>query len=71
MKNESFETLVWKEGCYYVAQCLSVDVSSFGTTRNAALNNLREALELYFEDAPKKRSSVERVTLKATVLAHA
>lgn len=42
--------VVWREGKYYVAQCLNVDVSSFGKTRAEALKNLREALELYFED---------------------
>lgn len=41
---------VWKEGDYYVAQCLNVDVSSFGDTKDEALINLQEALELYFED---------------------
>lgn len=40
----------WKEGKYYVAQCLNVDISSFGKTQEEALKNLEEALELYFED---------------------
>jgi predicted RNase H-like HicB family nuclease len=46
---------VWKEGKYYVSQCLNVDVSSFGKTKKEALKNLEEALELYFEEskAPK------------------
>ena len=42
---------VWKEGKYYVSQCLNVEVSSFGKTPKEALKNLEEALELYFEDA--------------------
>ena len=42
--------IVWKEEQYYVAQCLNVDVSSFGETKQEALTNLNEALELYFED---------------------
>ena len=40
---------VWKEGKYYVSQCLNVDVSSFGKTQKEALKNLEEALELYFD----------------------
>jgi len=44
------QSVVWKEGKYYVAQCLNVDVSSFGKTKKEALANLNEALELYFED---------------------
>lgn len=42
--------VIWKEEKYYVAQCLNVDISSFGKTRKEALDNLHEALELYFED---------------------
>ena len=44
------QNVVWKEGKHYVAQCLNVDVSSFGKTKKDALDNLNEALELYFED---------------------
>lgn len=32
--------------------CLQVEVTSQGETIEEALTNLREALELYFEDAP-------------------
>lgn len=46
------QTVVFREGEHVVAQCLDVDVSSFGDTESDALDNLREALELYFEDAP-------------------
>ncbi len=54
------KNVVWREGTQYVAQSLNVDVSSFGSTRAEALDNLREALELYFEDAPSdSASSVE------------
>ena len=45
------KSIVWKEGKHYVAQCLNVDVSSFGKTKKEALKNIDEALELYFEDA--------------------
>lgn len=50
MKTIQLNNAVWKEGDYYVAQCLNVDVSSFGNTRQEALGNLEEVLELYFED---------------------
>ncbi len=50
----NLEHIVWKEGKYYVAQCLNVDISSFGETKQEALSNLNEALELYFEDSDKK-----------------
>lgn len=50
MKKAKFTNITWKEGKYYVAQCLNVDVSSFGKTKKEALKNLEEALELYLED---------------------
>ena len=40
------------ESPWYVARCLDVEVTSQGETVEEALENLREALELYFEDAP-------------------
>jgi len=42
--------IVYKEGKYYVSQCLNVDVSSFGESIDEATKNLLEALELYFDD---------------------
>ncbi len=33
-----------------MAQSLNVDVSSFGESREEAEKNLKEALDLYFED---------------------
>lgn len=50
MKKINLKNIVWKEGKYYVSQCLNVDISSFGETRKKALKNLNEALKLYFED---------------------
>ena len=43
---------VYKEPPFYVAQCLNVEVSSFGDSMEQAITNLKEAVELYFEDAP-------------------
>ncbi len=42
--------IVYKEGKYFVAQSLNVDVSSFGKSVEEATDNLKEALDLYFED---------------------
>ena len=55
MKMTGLKNVVWKEGKYYVAQSLNVDVSSFGKTKAEALRNLREALELFFEDSKNRR----------------
>lgn len=40
---------VTHETPWYVARCLEVDVASQGGTPKEALENLKEALELYFE----------------------
>jgi predicted RNase H-like HicB family nuclease len=48
----NLQSVVYREAEHYVAQCLNVDVSSFGDTEAEALDNLREALELYLEDMP-------------------
>ncbi len=48
MRNINY--VVTKEGEHYVAQCLNVDVSSFGDTLDEAVRNIRKAVELYFED---------------------
>ncbi len=45
----SLKYCLYKEAPYFVAQCLNVDVSTFGETRDEAISNLKEALELYFE----------------------
>ena len=58
MKNVQYSSVVWQEGKYFVAQCLNVDVSSFGKTKNEALANLQEALSLYFEDENDYKFSV-------------
>jgi len=48
MKNIKY--VVYKEGNYYVSQCLNVDVSSFGETIDEAISALKEAVSLYFEN---------------------
>lgn len=64
MKKICFKTVVWREDKYYVAQCLNVDVSSFGKTKKEALGNLGEALELYLEDKkPAKIAEIKRPEL--------
>ena len=55
MQKINLNNVIWKEGEYYVAQCLNVDVSSFGKNKKEALANLDEAWELYFEDTKLPR----------------
>ena len=48
MKNLKY--IIYREGDYYVSQCLNIEVASFGTSNDEALSNLKEAVELYLED---------------------
>lgn len=70
--SKNFIAITWKEGRYYVAQCLNVDISSFGKTKKEALKNLEEALELYFEDEPKSLAEkIERRSVSIESLIYA
>jgi predicted RNase H-like HicB family nuclease len=58
-----FTASVWQEGEWFVAQCLQVDVASQGDSEATALENLKEAVELHFEEpratiAPKTHEIV-------------
>ena len=55
-----FAASVWREGDWYVAQCLELDVASQGETETEALANLKEALELYFEPPQATRPPLLR-----------
>ena len=56
---KSFKYIVYKEGDYYVSQCLNIDISSFGTTSDDAIENLKEAVELYYEDSDNFESYID------------
>ena len=52
MTEVQFTAAITHDGDWYVARCLQVEVASQGESVESALANLREALELYFEDEP-------------------
>ncbi len=64
--------IVTKEGKFFVAFNPDTGVASQGKTKKSALKNLKEAVELFFEDDPvgfpEKRELVE---FKAKVKIHA
>lgn len=69
MSSINLQSVIYREAEHYVAQCLNVDVSSFGDTEAEALHNLREALELYFEDMPPGDvRPIEEVELRTLTL---
>jgi predicted RNase H-like HicB family nuclease len=63
--------VVYQEDDGFVARCLDVNVASEGDTEQEAIDNLREALELYFEDMVDdefplvEHAHVESLTLKS------
>ncbi len=48
MKHISY--IIWQEDKHFVSKCLNMEVSSFGETIEEARQNLKEAVELYFEN---------------------
>ena len=50
MKSTRFNVIVQKDDTWYVAKCIDNLVASQGKTVEDALDNLKEALELYYED---------------------
>ena len=60
-----FSSVVSKEGKWYVAHCPELEITSQGKSVESALENLREAIELYLQDedaeeAPECGSSTVR-----------
>lgn len=47
---KTLKYIIYKEGKHFVSQCLNVDVASFGASVEEAAMNLKEALDLYFEE---------------------
>lgn len=56
-----FAATVWREGNWFVSQCLEIDVASQGATEEEALENLKQALELHFE--PPRASRAPKVRM--------
>lgn len=54
--------IIEREGDGYVALCPEVDVASQGATVDEARNNLKEALELFFETASPAEIQQESTT---------
>ena len=72
MNQRSLQVVIYREGDGFVAQCLNVDVASDGATEAEARTNIREALELYFDEPdteadyqPVADAHVEQLILKS------
>ncbi|MCJ7813213.1 type II toxin-antitoxin system HicB family antitoxin [bacterium] len=56
MTKYTFAAVLHKEGKYYVAECPETGTASQGTTIESAIQNLKEATEVYLEEFPLKTS---------------
>jgi len=54
-----FSSVITKEERLFVAKCPEIDIASQGETIEDALNNLKEAIELYLEDKDVDYSSAD------------
>ena len=57
-----FSAVIHKEDDWYVAECPEVGTASQGKTVEEAVDNLKEATELYLEEFPHKGTSRILVT---------
>lgn len=65
MKKQALHTIVWKEDQLFVAKFLELELASQGKTKKDAVNNLKEAFELYLEGENIDKlsfPSIEKVT---------
>jgi len=63
---KTFTATVWQEGDWYIAQCREFELASQGSSKEEALDNLAEAIELHFEP-PTATISPEVIAIEAEV----
>lgn len=67
MKTQMLHIIVWKEKRLFVAKFLELELASQGKTKEEAVKNLKEALDLYLEDENINQlsfPSIEEVSTK-------
>lgn len=63
-----YNVIIQKEENWYVAKCLDNNIASQGKTIEEAMENLKEALELYMQDEkPVQPKEIFITTLEVTV----
>ena len=58
---KGYHALIWKEGKWYVARGVEVEVASQGTTKQEAVENLKEALDLILKDEGSQRIKIPAI----------
>jgi predicted RNase H-like HicB family nuclease len=67
---QAFHAITWKENKLFVAKFLELELASQGETKDEAIKNLKEALELYLEDEETldEIPSIKEVTTQTVFL---
>lgn len=55
MNQKTFTVVITKEEEMYIAECPEVGTVSQGSTIDEAINNIKEATELYLEEFPQQK----------------
>lgn len=50
MNKYQLTTLIWEKDGVYVSKCMEIEVASCGDTPKEALDNLREAIDLWLKN---------------------
>jgi predicted RNase H-like HicB family nuclease len=51
MTNYHLSITIWEEDGVYVSKCVELEVASCGDTQKEALENIREAIDIYLKNA--------------------
>lgn len=63
-----YNVIIEKEDDWYIAKCIDNSIASQGKTIEEALKNLKEAIELYYEDEePVNPKEIFITTLEVVV----
>lgn len=66
---KEFDYIIWREDDQYVSKCLNVEIASCGDTKDEALKNLKEALELYYEEENEYQTVSEPIVGRDAIYA--
>ena len=59
MTHRIARAIIWKDEDMYVIRDATLGITTQGKTIEEAINNLREALELYLEEFPEERERLK------------
>ena len=62
MREQTYTAVIFREGDLFVAECPEVGTTSQGSSIEEAIENLKEATELYLEEFPQKNAAHPLIT---------